>query len=135
MSKFAEYRGFATKSDSLISCVDAHVILFSGLAGVPDWYQGLDVIRLRIMFGIVIWYSADSGRGLVWCEDQKELAEFDREALDSDLLGMVAVNDQILFDEARVIGIRRVTRINEHWPGSSLYTAGADIVSRLRSRR
>lgn len=65
------------------------------------------------MFGIVIWYDNDSRMGVVWCEDQKNLAVIDANSLDLENADFLVPGDQFTFRENWNSGVRHVTEIEE----------------------
>lgn len=84
------------------------------------------------MLGVILWHDAKTGSGLVWCEDQKDLAVFDASAFDGICSGAErAANDHVIFEDYRVGGVRRVSRIIAHWAAPNCRGEQAELKNRL----
>jgi len=70
------------------------------------------------MFGIVIAYDKTTKKGIVWCEDQKDLAIIDVNRVMHSQARDLVPGDQFIFQENWCHGIRKVTRIDQFFPDS-----------------
>ena len=65
------------------------------------------------MFGIVVWSSNESGKALIWCEDQADLAVFEPGDVDGQL-GTLLPNDCGYFELSESMNGMRTARIIEY---------------------
>ncbi len=65
------------------------------------------------MLGIILWYNAQKGVGLVWCEDQGPLAFVGPEVAAPKNTGGLGRGAQIWFECEESNGFRKVVRIED----------------------
>ena len=65
------------------------------------------------MFGIVIWYDNDTKSGIVWCEDQLDLAIVEESSLRATGTDVLNAGDQFMFRDTRKSGVRYVAEIDQ----------------------
>ncbi len=86
------------------------------------------------MFGIVIWVDHHAKRGIVWCEDQKELAVIDAHSLSKTDPQNLELGDQFMFQEKWIMGIRQVASIEQYFSKNAAIATGqaANIMQTAR---
>jgi len=65
------------------------------------------------MYGILICYDEKTQSGVVWCEDQKDLAIINKSTLAASATNQLSAGDQFYFRESRNSGVRRVEKIEQ----------------------
>lgn len=72
------------------------------------------------IFGVILWRDSNTGQGLVWCEDQKDLALFDGEVFrELEASRTIVANDPIVFELDASRSVRRVSRVVAHWSAAA----------------